>query len=166
MKKTFVDNPFLSWMWSNEWKAWDVKTFFPVDIAIPRLLNTDELLEKIPSVDQLYLDVEPAYEIFIQSIKETEENIQRAARNFRNGVEFRIVDFVKLPDFLPEDYSPPQYIGLSHNVSDLDTETQLHNNATKVCSLVSSNHLLASFFPALSISFALFRSLSRDPPEL
>ncbi len=132
VKNAILDDWAISWMW-GDWANVDVASFLPVDVSLPALPNTNDILKKIPSVDKYFFDVRPAYDSFLLKVEEARSGIYQAVSQFQAGVEMELLDVNKIPGLLPEDYNPPKYVGIQTNTNDLETEEELHKNMTKVC---------------------------------
>lgn len=138
VKDTF-DRPGLRWIWGSEFQAFNVSDFLAVDIPIPPLPDVDDILERIPGLDDVFLaNVEPAIIHFFNSLHGINGNFHDAVIAFKRDVNRHMVNFTQLPQLLPDDYDPPKYAGSLHNVTDVDSETELHTNITKVRTLSST----------------------------
>ena len=107
-------------------------SFLPTDLPIPALPNKQQILSRLPKIDLLYIDIEPAFEEFINSVNSTTYAISRAANGYKDTIGTMLTNFDGLPNLLPNDYDPPKYVSPSQNVTDLDSERQLHSNISEV----------------------------------
>jgi hypothetical protein len=106
-------------------------SFFPEDVPLPTLPNIDLLVSvNVPSVDIIYDKLEPAYITLKESMFENFESVNNAV----DGVKKLAITHLKAYNLgiLPDDYNPPKYIGPSKNITNIDDETELHHNITKV----------------------------------
>ena len=118
-------------MWGDKFTI-DVTTFLPEEVPYPKIADFKALMEKIPSLDSFYPNVEPAFEKFMLKLDETVYGIEKSIDLFRHRIEYGLLSVDNIPRLLPEDYNPPQYVGTNIRVIDLKTEKELHSNMSKV----------------------------------
>ena len=124
---------FLAWTGSigGLFKSHPNVSFFPEDVPLPPMPNIKILLDvNVPSVDAIYDKLEPAYMKMKDSTMQKFESVNNAV----DGVKNLAVTHLQAYNLglLPDDYNPPKYIGPSKNITNIDEETELHHNVTKV----------------------------------
>ena len=119
------------WAWNWSWRNTEVWDFLPDHIPIPGLPNKQQILSRLPKIDNLFQKVYPAYREYLTSINVLTKEMHQSMYHLKLSIWYGVRDFRNFPT-LPEDYNPPKYVSLSQNVTDLDSETLLYNKVSNV----------------------------------
>lgn len=113
----------------------DFNLYYAGDISLPSIPNPidlERLIKNIPKIEVAFPTIEPAIDNMLYKFDEIKQDTRYTLALVKHKIVDHMVDFNKIPGFMPHDYNPPKYIGPSKNITNIDEETELHHNVTKV----------------------------------
>jgi len=113
----------------------DKDDFLPQFFVLPPKPDIDDILARIPNLNGLWSRVYSVYDEFEDNRRDIFMNLYYGANDIKMIAQAQLVGF--RPQ-IPDDYDPPKYAGSLHNITDVDSETELHTNITKVRTLSSN----------------------------
>jgi len=109
---------------TDDWGGWfdmELNTFFPDDVEWPVAIT----FEEIPDVSEVWDKVAPALDAFYVNLTKAQRDAYLLGKKWKKDVSDQLD---KLPDIMPEDYNPPQYVGADDTVMNVTAEKKRHKD--------------------------------------
>ena len=116
--------------WLSDWYDIPPESFLTVEVPFPENIPT---FQPLPSVDDIWIDLTPMLNKFYANFTTVQANLQNKSNELRKSVGEQLNS---IPDFTPQDYNPPQYVGANSSEINLEEERLAHLQESEVRSNV------------------------------
>mmetsp|Transcript_2637 Transcript_2637/g.5022 ORF Transcript_2637/g.5022 Transcript_2637/m.5022 type:complete len:979 (-) Transcript_2637:24-2960(-) len=141
---------------TSDWGGWydiPLDSMYPIDVGFPNAIT----FEEIPNIDHVWDKVAPALDSLYVNMTDAKLAAYKMGMKWKKDIQDQLD---QLPDPLPEDYNPPQYVGADESVTNATAEKKRHKEKSNA--FVDQSAVALDAFSELS----QYTSDNFNPPSL